>query len=65
VRILLRHLASSSEDGTRTEYVDLPGIPSKGDEIHWADRVIHVHKVVWFPGPNDNGPVACLFVEEF
>lgn len=63
MKILLRHLGGM-EDGTRKEYVELVGVPSEGDEIHWAERILKVLKVMWFPGPNEFGPVACLYVQE-
>ena len=64
MKILLRHYGSLGDNGSRKEYVDLPGVPVAGDEIHWAERIVLIDKVIWFPGPNEHGPLACLNVRE-
>jgi len=64
MRILLDHYGTLVDGSTRKEYVVLPGVPAAGDEIRWQERIIVVDKVIWFPGPNQHGPVACLNVRE-
>lgn len=63
MKILLRHAM-----GDQKETVELAGVPRKGDEIHWADRILKVVlEPKWFPlytADNPHGHVACLYVEE-
>lgn len=59
MKILLRHLNSGQK-----ETVELAAVPRAGDEIHWADRILAVHKAMWFDLDDGSEFVACLYVRE-
>lgn len=65
MKVLLRHVW----DNTKKETVELAGMPAKGDEIHWPDRILRVElPPKWFPmtptADNIHGHAACLYVQE-